>query len=143
LSFTRNKTKNSTRSNLKRIIVPLTEFSKQIIQTYGNRDTSPDNYVFPIFNHSMDEHEKLSANQAFTRFINQHIKKLAKLAGISEEISTYWARHCFASIAVQNGASLEFVQDSLGHTSIKTTMDYWSGFEDEAKKQIAEKLLNF
>ena len=87
--------------------------------------------------------EKLRTNQNFTRFINQHIKKLAKNAGLTSDISTYWARHSFTSTAIRNGASLELIQESLGHKDMKTTMNYWGGFDDAAKRGISEKLMDF
>jgi site-specific recombinase XerD len=49
----------------------------------------------------------------FTRFVNQHLKKLAKSLGITEDISTYFARHSFATIAIRSGASMEFVSETL------------------------------
>ena len=38
---------------------------------------------------------------------------------------------------------MEFIQESLGHKNIKTTQNYFAGFENDAKKEIAESLLNF
>jgi len=62
---------------------------------------------------------------------------------LPEDISSYYARHTFATLSIQGGASMEFVQESLGHQNISTTQNYFSGFEDETKKQIVESLLNF
>ena len=143
LSFTRSKTKNTTRTNVKPIIVPLTTLVKQTIKKYGNKPASNEAYVFPIFSDSINAHEKLRRTQNFTKFINQHIKKLAEDAGVTTEISTYWARHSFTSTAMRNGASLELLQESLGHEDMKTTMNYWSGFEDSVKRDISNKLMDF
>ncbi|MEJ7779027.1 MAG: hypothetical protein WKF68_05505 [Daejeonella sp.] len=38
---------------------------------------------------------------------------------------------------------LEFAQEALGHTTMATTQNYWKGFEREAKKDMAEKLMDF
>jgi len=58
-------------------------------------------------------------------------------------VSTYWARHSFATNAIRNGASMEFVQESLGHGSLSTTQQYFAGFENEAKRDFFQKLMNF
>jgi integrase/recombinase XerD len=143
IHFIRSKTKNSTKGNHNPILVPLTPFSSSVISKYGNKTRKPDDYIFSIIEGTMKEEEKRKSIQAFTRFINQHIKILAKSVGIDDNLSTYWARHSFTTMAIHKGASLEFVQESLGHNSITTTMNYWKGFEVNAKKEIANKLLDF
>ena len=79
----------------------------------------------------------------FIKFVNQHIKKLCLANDITTEVSTYWARHTFATLAVRNGASLEFIQESLGHGDLKTTQGYFAGFDNEAKKEFAGKIMDF
>lgn len=141
--FVRNKTKNSMRQDQQPIMIAVTDFVKEIITKYGNTNREPENYVFPVFTKGMSEREKLRANQNFTRFVNTHIKKLAKLAGITEDLSTYWARHSYTTTAIRNGASMEYIQESLGHQSISTTQNYWAGFEQHVKADIANKLMDF
>jgi integrase/recombinase XerD len=38
---------------------------------------------------------------------------------------------------------MEFIQDSLGHKDMKTTMNYWDGFEESVKRDISEKIMDF
>jgi len=90
----------------------------------------------------MNPEAKRNSIKAFTRFINQHIKKLAKANGLPDGISTYYARHSFATIGIQNGQSLEFMQRELGHKSMATTQNYFSGFDNETKKQFPNQLQN-
>ena len=142
INFVRAKTKNTTRSKQKSIIVALSPHAKSVIQQYGNIKTGPQTFVFPILQEGMEEESKIRAIQTFTRFVNQHIKRLAKLAGVDPGISTYWARHSFTTIAIHSGMSMEYVQDSLGHSNIATTMNYWKGFEINVKKEMADKLMD-
>lgn len=143
ISFIRNKTKLTTRTNQKPISVAITDYVRQIIEKYGNRKVSPETYVFPVFGPEMTEADKLKATQNFTRLINQHLKLLAKAAKVEANISTYWARHSYTTNAIRSGASMEYIQESLGHQSLSTTMNYWGGFEENVKRDIAEKLMNF
>lgn len=142
LSFLRKKTAHTTKTDAKPITVPKTSFVQQIIDKYSVPG-GPEDYLFPFLQKGMSEDEKVTAVKALTRFINQHIKTLAKAAGVEGEISTYWARHSFATSAIRNGASMEIIQESLGHKDMKTTMNYWSGFTDDVKKDVAEGLMNF
>jgi site-specific recombinase XerD len=91
----------------------------------------------------MTEEEKDHKKRSFTRFINQHLKNLAKDNGLNEDVSTYWARHSFATMAVRKKASLEFVSEALGHSDLKTTKNYFAGFEDKTKKDILEDITDF
>jgi len=141
--FTRSKTKNTTKTDSKPIMVPITDFVKQIIKKYGNSASNKNNYIFPIYTDNITELEKLRRTQNFTKFINQHLKKLAEAVGVTTDISTYWARHSFTTNAIRSGASMEFIQESLGHQDMKTTMNYWSGFEDSVKRDISEKIMDF
>ena len=143
LSFVRTKTQRTTKGNSKPIIVPLTVPIRELITKYRNPGARGDDYLFPILSKAMNEEKKRTIVKNFIRFINQHLKPLAKLAGLSEEISTYWARHSYTTTAIRNGARMEFIQESLGHNDLKTTMNYWSGFDDSVKREVSDKLMDF
>ena len=139
-SYYRSKTKSSARQP-EPIIVYLNEYNKSIIEKY--KVYSNGDYVFDIIraSDSMElQHRKI---KNFTRFVNQHIKKLASAAGVNPCISAYWARHSFATTSIRNGASIEFVSEALDHKSLKTTNRYFMGFEDQAKKQFSDSLMDF
>ncbi|KPM50016.1 tyrosine-type recombinase/integrase [Jiulongibacter sediminis] len=139
--FIREKTKRTAKANITPIVVYLNPYAKGIIERYGNEDRS--SYVFPILCDGLNAKEQRARVQNFTRFINQHIKKLGKSLDLPDELSTYWARHSMATKALRDGRSLEFIQESLGHENLKTTQNYIAGFENEVKKDFAESLMNF
>jgi integrase/recombinase XerD len=51
-------------------------------------------------------------------------KRAAAKAGISEPVSPHWLRHAHGSHAIDRGASLAEVQNTLGHGNIATTSGY-------------------
>ena len=52
------------------------------------------------------------------------IKRLAKAAGIAGKISPHSLRHTFATLALDAGATLHDLQDSMGHADPRTTQRY-------------------
>jgi len=141
--FYRAKTINTSKTNLKPVRVMLTEFAMDVIKKYRNDNTSPENLIFGVINDNQPEEKNFNRVKNFTRFINQHIKKLSEANNLPKDISTYWARHSFATNAVRNGASMEFVSEALSHSNLKTTMSYFAGFEDKEKKILSEKMMDF
>lgn len=143
LSFYRNKTVKANKQSLSKIEIILNIKILAIIEKYRNQDSKRENFLFPILENSDSEENKIKKIESFIRKINQHLKCLAKEIGISEEISTYWARHSFSTIALNSGVSIELISESLGHTDIKTTKAYLDGFDDENKKQLSSIISDF
>lgn len=78
---------------------------------------------------------------------NDNLKKLAELAGIEENITSYAARHSFASGANDMGIPLTAISQMLGHKRISTTQAYLANlrkskmdeYQDEIFGQLSEK----
>jgi integrase/recombinase XerD len=143
VKFYRAKTINTSKKDLKEIVVYLNDFSKTIIKKYGNLNKEKGEYVFDIISSKQSEAVKHKNIKNFTKFINQNLKKLAQSNGITKDISTYWARHSFATSAIRNGATMEFVMEALSHNNMKTTKGYFAGFEDKDKKEFMKNLMDF
>ena len=65
-------------------------------------------------------------------------KALAK-AGL-RRIRIHDLRHTFASMLIQNGESLAYVKDQLGHHSIKITVDIYGHLVPGANRQAVDRL---
>lgn len=141
--FYRAKTINTSKADLRPVVVHLTDYAKSIIEKYGHPSQSSKQLVFPILSEYKSEVDKFNAIKNFTRFINQNLKKLAVANNITGDISTYWARHSFATNAIRSGLSMEFVSDAFNHSNLKTTQGYFAGFEEDNKKELMEQLLDF
>ena len=143
INFIRSKTERSTKQDLKSISAFLLPETKAIIEKWGNPDHDPENYIFGIIDKD-DTPERVhdKVKQTFRR-INEHMKTIGTSLGIDIKLTTYSARHTFASILKRSGASTEFISESLGHKDLKTTENYLDSFEDDAKEAFQRKLLDF
>lgn len=63
------------------------------------------------------------------------VKRAAKRVGLGDKVSTHWMRHSHASHALDHGAGVHVVQQSLGHSSLATTTKYAHVRKGEASSQ--------
>ncbi len=142
IEYIRTKTKDTNRK-LKQITTFLNDYSISIIDKYKRKYGQENDYVFQILESGLVPEQEKARVKGFTRFINQHIKIIATNNSLPVDISTYWARHSFATLLVNKGASLEFMSEALGHSDLITTQIYFAGFTDDTKKDFAKGLLDF
>lgn len=130
LIYVRQKTK-------KRIILPLSEQAREIIDKY--RD-SKRKYLFPIL-----DNKSRTATQVKDRIydvlanVNHHLNEIGKSLGLELKITTYVARHSYATVLKRAGVSTAIISESLGHSSEKVTQIYLDCFEN---KQVDEAMKN-
>lgn len=140
ICFIRQKTEHTLRKQ-KDIRVIITDPMQRIIDTWGN-PKGPDNFIFPILNGKETALEQKHKTQYLTRAINKRMKTIAENLGINH-ISTYTARHTFATVLKRSGANIAYISEALGHQDLKTTENYLASFEREEREKAAELLTKF
>ena len=141
--FNRAKTIRSRRSNPEPIRIALRDDSKRIIAKWGQHELSQDTYIFPYLKPSMTPQKQRDNIALLVHLINEHMKQIAVELGIYKPITTYYARHSFATILKNSGVSTEFICEALGHTSLQTTKNYLAGFEQDAIRKTTDVLTSF
>jgi integrase/recombinase XerD len=139
----RAKTERTARGSARPITIYLTEDLLQIIQELGNKDKSPNNYIFPFMRPGITLLEQFDLLNHVRRIINESMAKVREALGIEKSITNIVSRHTFSTHLKRAGASTEFIQEALGHTDKKTTENYLDSFEKEVKKEFALKLTAF
>jgi len=143
ISFYRAKTINTSVQDLKKIEVIVTPPVKEIIDVLGNKPIKPEKFIFNILSDNLSPAQAKAKIQQATKQINKYIKRIAKTIGIEMVVTSYAARHSFATRLRNMGGSDEFIAESLGHAETRTTKAYLNSFEDELKSQFANKLYEF
>ncbi|HUN13407.1 MAG TPA: site-specific integrase [Alistipes sp.] len=103
----------------------------QILEKYGTVGHGED-YIFPILN----RHEHTTPQQIFNRLhkvlrkINRELKVLGEMIGLEMPLTTYVARHTYATVLKRSGVSVALISESLGHSDLSTTQIYLDSFEN-------------
>jgi integrase len=141
--FQRAKTAHTRRSNPNQIVAVITEDMKRIIDKWGNTEKDANNYIFPILSASTSPQRERELVKQFIKVTNKWLQKIATDTGINMKITTYAARHSFSTILKNEGASIQYIKESLGHNSTQTTENYLNTFPDRMKRKFAEQLTTF
>ena len=135
LSYIRHKTGQ-------RLTVRIEPLIEEIIKRYEpSVRNSP--YIFPIIT-SNDPEEAFRQYQTALGYHNRKLKKLGKLTGENLRLSSYTARHSWATVARNHNVPLSIISAGMGHTSEKTTLIYLESVEnlliDKANEDILKAL---
>jgi len=142
LTYERAKTIRS-RKVTEKIVVSLKPEAKKIIARWGVPSLSPESYIFPHLQKGMSAERSRAIIQQVTKTVNKFMKRIAKDLGIAKPVTTYFARHSFATVLKRSGASTEFISEALGHSDLKTTKSYLAGFEEEMIHETTNALTAF
>lgn len=110
---------------------------QKIISRYQNRKSC---YLFPL----LKSDEPKAAYQEYLLMLNRYnrsLKDLAKKAGIQGNLTSYVARHSWASAAYRNNVEIPVISKALGHANPRNTMIYIRQLEDERLFEANHRLL--
>jgi len=141
IEFRRAKTKRTTKNNSLPIIVPLDGNMAYIINKWGNKSKKKEDYIFPILKHGLTPKQEYVRIKTFIRNTNKRLARVGKELGLSLNVTSYVARHCFATMQKNNNAPLAYISEALGHSDLKTTQNYFGRFEDDSLKVFHSGLM--
>ncbi|HOW26011.1 MAG TPA: site-specific integrase [Bacteroidales bacterium] len=102
----------------------------QAILDHFCKDKKKGDYVFPIVEHK--ELDQIRRDiKLKTHLFNDYLKAIAKEVGIQTNLSTYVARHTWATLANRSNVNIGIIAEGLGHRDIKTTQTYLAKFGSE------------
>ena len=112
---------------------------QEIIDKYDIGDTP---YLLPIIkNMDVDARRQYKST---AHLVNDKLRRLGEQLGLAIPLTTYVARHGWASIARSKNIPLAIISEAMGHDSEKTTRIYLASLDtsavDKANKQILKAL---
>jgi integrase/recombinase XerD len=93
------------------------------VQALCKPDAAPHDYVFQSREKHLDELGQMS-HRLDESMIHRIVRAAARRAGIKLDVSPHWMRHAHATHALERGAPITLVKETLGHSSAETTMKY-------------------
>lgn len=113
----------------KLINLPLIDDAKAIIEIYSKDSTN--GYLFPILSalHKTEQMRLNRLHKVITK-VNKALKLIGEELGLPIKLTTYVARHSFATVLKRAGVSTSIICESLGHSSEKITQIYLDSFEN-------------
>jgi len=75
-----------------------------------------------------------------TNFSRRYFKPLLKKWNISSDFTFHGLRHTHATLLLRQGVNPKIVQERLGHSSIKVTMDTYSHVLPDMQRQAVDAL---
>lgn len=129
LVYSRRKTK-------KLIKLPIHNQANRMHEKYNGSK-----YIFPILsdNHKTEQQRINRVHKVITK-INRELKAIGEELNLPIKLTSYVARHSFATVLKRSGVSTSIISESLGHSNEKVTQIYLDSFEnsqiDEAMKNL-------
>ena len=123
------------------LMVEWEKAQQKILDRYAHQ-TENGPYLLPIINKE-DGTEYLQYQRMQTN-INRALKKIGEMAELKMPLTTYVARHTWASVARDMNIPIAVISEGMGHNSIKTTQVYLNSIDisriNEANKRIIKRI---
>lgn len=123
-----------------RICLGITPQMRRLIEAYRPAD-SCEEYLFPSLRGiEPGSAAEYKAYRAALRATNRALLKISDMLHLDIPLTTYVARHTWATNAKKARIPISVIQEALGHTSIRTTEIYLKQFETQMIERINERI---
>ena len=124
----------------KLIKIGIPDEAMSIIKKYAPESKG---YLFPILDEKIHKTSIQKQNRIHKVLakVNKNLKILATQLGVEANMTTYVARHSFASVLKKSGVSIALICEALGHSDLATTQIYLDSFDNEQVDEAMKNLL--
>jgi len=141
MEFVRKKTVRSRKTS--EIQVYLVDEARAIIKKWGNKPREYNSYIFKGLSAGMSADIISAIVHQEIKQCNKYMNRIADSIGIKFNVTTYVARHSFATILKDSNEPVALISEALGHSSVSVTENYLKSFQLDKRKRAAEKLTNW
>ena len=123
------------------LMVEWEKAQQKILDRYAHL-TDNGSYLFPIIR--KEDGTEYKQYQRMQININRALKKIGEMAELKMPLTTYVARHTWASVARDMNIPIAVISEGMGHNSIRTTQVYLNSIDisriNEANKRIIRRI---
>ena len=99
-------------------------------------------YIFPILTNRHDTPKKIDARiDSALKDLNEDLAKMAHIIGLDKKLTSYAARHSFATNLRSKKVSVSIIQEALGHETELQTATYLDEIDDTIVAKMIEEAL--
>ena len=106
------------------------------------QEKAPEDYIFPIVKRDRTAELIRRDIRNATKNYNKYLKVVVAMAGIKKNVTGYWARHTWASVANSKKIPVTAISQALGHSSVSTTMVYLDSFDNDSLDRFNEQVVS-
>lgn len=116
--------------------IPISENLRKILDEFSDVDTE---YVFPILSelHKLPAQKKNRIKKCLKK-MNGDLKEIGVLLKLEIKLTSYVARHTYATTLKRKKANIGFISQAMGHADIQTTQAYLENFENDEIDKLDE-----
>lgn len=135
LFYKREKTKNDFNLILHNEALKILDYFK------NNYFTENKDYIFPIIHkYNLTDKQKHGRHRRCIKNFNKELKIIASEVGIEKNLTSYVARHSFATHLKFNGVSEDIISQLMGHSNVSVTKAYLEDFGSDALDEAMKHL---
>ncbi len=136
------------RQKTSRTVGEITSFSIKITDQLANimnqlrtDQRNPGDYLFPILQKGLTAEQEKNKVRQFVKTTNKWLNRIGKELEFPLKLTTYVARHSYATVLKHKGYSTSTIMESLGHKLEKTTQVYLDSLHESVLDEANENLL--
>lgn len=109
--------------------IPISEQLQEILDRHL-ADKDKDDFILDIIKSDDPQKQVVNVRDELRRY-NKTLKEIGKLCEIEAPLTSYVARHSYATIAKRKGVPTAIISEALGHETEQITQVYLDSFENE------------
>lgn len=114
------------------------KWEKCMQEIVGKYQKDGADYLLPIIKKAGDEQRQY---RNALRLVNNKLKEIATMAGLQVNLTMYFSRHSWASIAKNKNVPLSVISEGMGHDSEATTQIYLASLDNSLVDKANEMIL--
>lgn len=124
------------------LLIAVDPAAMKLLRLYASKDPSSP-YLLDILDGRLLGKAAYLDYQHALRLLNLRLGQLSRLCRLGNKVSSYTARHTWATIAKSRGIPVAVISEALGHASVSTTEGYLKRFEDDEIKRANKVIIDY